>query len=683
MSSPEILAPAGSMETLCAALRSGADAVYLGGKRFSARSSAANFTDEEIKTAADICHKYGAKLDLAVNTIITDEESEEFCRYIKNASKSGVDAFIVQDWGCAELIRRCVPDAVLHASTQMSVHTAAGAALLSSLGYERVVPARELDCNTIKKICSENIEVEIFTHGALCMSVSGQCYMSAMIGSRSANRGCCGQACRLPFSAVGKKDHAALSLKDLSLLPYADELKSLGIDSLKIEGRMKRPEYVASAVHELRNALDGIEPDMQLLRGIFSRSGFTDGYYSGKRKDMFGVREKEDVTAAQSLIPKIHELYRFERKVHDLNYIAAIKADQPVTLTSTACGVTVSVTGDVPEKALNRPTDAAALEKQLSRLGDTVFRFGGLESDIDSGLIVPAGKLNDLRRRLTDKLTEEVIKKNTPSHAVTDYKPSVPDIPAKKAPEVLPLRTYCRTVEQAEAAVELSEFIILDHKLCISGDIFEKSDKIIQNIERVIISPPRFIVNEEKLTEKLSELKDKYGCSKLYCHTPDHIAIGKKLGYKLHGSFTLNVYNSYSAEHLHSIGIEDCIFSIEATLEQLSRIRTEMPLGAVVYGRLPLMLTRNCPIQNEVGCKNCTGSLTDRTGRKLPVMCCKDYTEILNPDVLFMLDRKNEINNICCGLVMLSDESAEQTKLALKGIKPEGNITRGLYYRGI
>ena len=203
---PEILAPAGSMETLIAAIRTGADAVYVGGKNFSARSNAANFTIDELAEAADICRLHDAKLFLAVNTVISDEEAEEFCEYIKKTAEIGINAYIVQDFGCAELIRRCVPDAVLHASTQMTVHTVYGAELLKELGYSRIVPARELDKNTLKKICGTGIETEIFVHGALCMSVSGQCYMSAVIGSRSANRGCCGQACRLPFSSCGNME---------------------------------------------------------------------------------------------------------------------------------------------------------------------------------------------------------------------------------------------------------------------------------------------------------------------------------------------------------------------------------------------------------------------------------------------------------------------------------------------
>lgn len=676
MKKPEILAPAGSMETLCAALRSGADAVYIGGKRFSARSSAANFTEEEITEAARLCHKYGAKLYLAVNTIISDDEAEGFCRYIKNAALGGVDAFIVQDWGCSELIRRSVPDAVLHGSTQMSVHTAMGASLLREHGFTRAVPARELDKKAISRICSLDIETEIFVHGALCMSVSGQCYMSAMIGSRSANRGCCGQACRLPFSAMGNKNKAALSLKDLSLLPKAGELAEMGVDSLKIEGRMKRPEYVASAVHQLSSALNGKAPDMKLLRGVFSRGGFTDGYYTGERRDMFGVREKEDVVSAQELIPKIHELYRFERKAYTADIHAVIKKGEPVRITARCCGLSAYAEGDIPEKALNRPTDMEMLTKQLSKLGDTVFDLGSLTAEIDEGLIVPAGKLNRLRREAAEKLTDLIISANTPKYTVTDYTPEKPHGKLTAMTERLPLRTFCRTALQAIAAAELSEFVILPEEL-ITPEVIAAVGK-----DKLIASPPRFITDEERLTDRLSELKSS-GISRLYCHTPDCIAVGKSLGFILHGSFTLNVYNSYSAEYLHDMGLADCIFSAEATLAQIAEVHTSLPIGAVIYGRLPLMLTRNCPIKNEVGCGKCTKKLTDRTGRELPVSCSGDHAEILNPDIIYMLDKTGELRNTAFGAVYLSDESSDDVRSVLSGRKPTGSITHGLYYRGI
>lgn len=676
MKSPELLAPAGSMETLRAALRAGADAVYVGGKRFSARSSASNFTDEELAEAARLCHKYGAKLDLAVNTIISDGEAEEFCSYIKYTASVGIDAYIVQDWGCADIIRKAVPDAVIHASTQMSVHTAAGAAMLAELGYSRVVPARELDKNVLRRICREDIEVEVFVHGALCMSVSGQCYMSAMMGSRSANRGCCGQACRLPFSARGYRSAAALSLKDLSLLPNARELAEIGVDSFKIEGRMKRPEYVASAVSELKKSLSGEAPDMELLKGVFSREGFTDGYFTGKRTGMFGVRQKEDVTAARTLIPKIHELYRFERKAYTVDFHTVIKEGQPVTLSAAAGKCAVTVTGDVPEKAVNRPADLQMLAKQLSKLGDTVFAPGAVTAEIGEGLTLPASRLNDMRRNAAEQLTELIIAENTPKYTITDYTPSLPEKRKCGFDKKMPLRTLCRTKEQAIAAAQDSEFLIIPEKL-IDEELVRKLPS-----GSIIASPPRFISDEDKLISRLEQLR-KLGISRIFCHTPDHIAIGKKLGFTLHGSFTLNVYNSFCAARLSQIGLEDCIFSIEGTLPQLEKLSAAIPVGAVIYGRLPLMLTRNCPIKNEVGCKNCTHSLTDRTGRRLPVLCSGEYVEILNSDCLCMTDRLGEVKNASFGLVILHDEDGAGTRDILRGKKPETPVTRGLYYRGI
>ncbi|MBP3243000.1 MAG: U32 family peptidase [Ruminococcus sp.] len=671
MRTPEILAPAGSPETLSAALRAGADAVYLGGKLFSARSSAANFDNDQLREAARLCHMYGAKMYIAANTIISDGEADAFCEFIRFTSGIGVDGYIVQDPGCVYLIKKVCPDAVIHASTQMSVHTAAGAEIMQEYGFSRVVPARELDCRTLERICALPTETEVFVHGALCMSVSGQCYMSAMMGGRSANRGACGQACRLPFSADGNtSDYAALSLKDLSLLPRMSELVAIGADSLKIEGRMKRPEYVASAVHETRQALDGNFPDMKLLRGIFSRSGFTDGYFTGKRQDMFGVREKEDVTAAQTLIPKIHELYRFQKQVHDVRFSVRIAMGEPVSISAFCGDISVSISGDVPQTAQNRPTDVQAVEKQLSKLGDTVLRFCGVDCQIGEGLFVPAGVLNSMRRQIADMLTEEIISRNTPGYTITDYAPVLPE---NRTPGgVVTYRAVCQNREQALAALEYAQFVILPMDCDFSGI----------PADRVIISPPRFICDEDAVSGKLRELKER-GFTRLFCHTHDCIAIGKRLGMTLHGSFTLNLFNSYCAGSLAGLGLADCAVSFEAKFSQIRSLRCPMPLGAVMYGQLPLMLTRNCPIKNQVGCGNCRKTITDRTGRNMPVACSGDYVEILNPDVLYCLDDISEAQGIDFAIMIFRRETPEQIREIFCGKKPEGRLTRGLYRRGL
>ncbi|MBR3969987.1 MAG: U32 family peptidase [Ruminococcus sp.] len=676
MSSMEILAPSGSPEALTAALRAGADAVYVGGKKFSARNNAANFDDAELKNAVKLCHIHNAKLYLAVNTIIADEEVSEFRSFIKKAAEYGVDGFIVQDIGAADIIRTAVPDAVLHGSTQLSVHTAAGVHFLKEMGFVRAVPARELSAGALEKICREDIETEVFVHGALCMSVSGQCYMSAVIGSRSANRGCCGQACRLPFSADGNKNHAALSLKDLSLMENTDKLREIGVNSLKIEGRMKRPEYIAAAVSQLKNALDGTAPDMKMLRGIFSRSGFTDGYFTGNRRDMFGVREKEDVIAAKDIFPAIHELCRNERKVYTVDFHGIVKENQPVKIIASLENISVEAVGDIPDIAQKSPTTEDSLAKQLSKLGDTVFSLGKITSDIDDGLFVPAGRLNELRRLAVEQLSDAVISRNTPVYTITDNSPALPQNIPVHTDENIPVRTFCRTAEQAAAAAELSEYVVIPESI-INQQLTETVP-----MEKIIVSPPRFIVDEDKIISRLAELKN-LGFRHLLCHTLDSAAIGGQLGFVLHGSFTMNLFNSYSAEYLRRIGFEDCIVSPEMTLAQLENLRTELPLGALVYGRLPLMLTRNCPIKNEIGCKNCSGALIDRTSRQLPVACSADYVEILNSDILCMTDRMNKLKSAAFAAVILHDENREQTISAISGKKPDSAVTRGLYYRGV
>lgn len=672
---PEILAPAGSPETLIAAVRSGADAIYVGGKSFSARSSAANFSLEELKQAADYCRLAAVKLYLAVNTVISDDEADSFCRYIKETAAIGIDAYIVQDHGCAYLIKKSVPDAVIHASTQMTVHTPFGADLLKSIGYSRVVPSRELSENAVKAICDTGIETEIFVHGALCMSVSGQCYMSAMIGSRSANRGCCGQACRLPFSACGNSENAALSLKDLSLLPVISRAADCGACSFKIEGRMKRPEYVSSAVKALADSLDGLEPDMLTLRKIFSRGGFTDGYFTNDRHDMFGVREKDDVTAAKDIFPKIHENYRFERKSRKIDFHAVIREKQPVVLTAQCGYLTASVTADPPQRAMNRPTDIEMLKKQLSRLGDTVYTVGEITADLDEGLIVTAGKLNELRRNAVEQMNSLIISEERPKRTVTDFSPKIGS-PHKRSAGNIPLRVHCFTIPQALAAFDSAEYIIIPEKLADDA-LLSELDK-----DKIILSPPRFITDSDKTFKRLGKLRE-IGFAHLLCHTPDSIEMGKRLGFILHGGFGLNVYNSFAVKALAELGLSDVTVSIESKISQLNALEAEIPFGAVISGRLPLMLTRNCPIKNEIGCGHCKKQITDRTGRAFKVRCSGEYIEILNSDTLYMGDKLSDLSSLSFGIIMLDDETPEQTRSLLSGARPSGSITHGLFYRGI
>lgn len=682
ISKPEILAPAGSPESLTAAVRCGADAVYIGGKRFSARSNAANFSDGELEEAVSYCHLHGVKLYRAMNTIVFPEETKGFLSEAEKSAAAGVDGLIVQDIGMARLLREVLPDMKLNASTQTTVHTAEGARIARELGFSRVVAARELSLKELEKIIAAGVETEVFIHGALCMSVSGQCYMSAMIGSRSANRGLCAQACRLPFG--GDYD---LSLKDLCGIPHIKVLADMGAASFKIEGRMKRPEYVAAAVAACRAALDGGEPDLDILRSVFSRSGFTDGYLTGKLGgDMFGYRTKEDVAAAASALPKLRETYRRETKARDgaANFYVRMERDKPVRLDMTCRGLTVSAEGACPEEAVNRPADTEYLRRQLDRLGDTVYTLGSLSADIEDGLTVSAAAVNALRREAVEKMNEAVIAAAKPSGRSPKAVPELPEpVPEKRReakkvrirlyrPEQLPVLNAGGLAEEFAVPLELFEKL--------PEDITEKLS------DRLIAVLPRFTADENALAARLEELQ-KAGLKCVLCTNIAHIGIGRRFGLKLSGGFGLNITNPWSALAAKELGLSDITASFECRFGQLAKVRGVLPTGAIVYGRLPLMLTRNCPLKGKRECGSCPGSISDRTGRTFPIMCSNGTSEIFNCVPLMVTDKADKLHADFFELDFTEETPAEIKRitgcLGRNEKALESGCTGGLYSRGV
>ncbi|MBR3148980.1 MAG: U32 family peptidase [Eubacterium sp.] len=662
----EILAPCGGEESLVAAVRCGANAVYLGTRDMNARRGAENFDDEALKKATEYAHSHGVKVYVTLNTLVDDSEMAQAHTIVEKAMKCGADAFIVQDLGLAKMMRECFPTAKLHASTQCSVSTPEGFRALEALGFSRAVIPREMSLDEIKEIRkATDMELEMFVHGALCMCVSGQCYLSGMLGGRSGNRGLCAQPCRLAFSADGSGS-CDLSLKDLSLISHINEIEKAGVISLKIEGRMKRPEYVAAAVTACKKAIeDSYSPDDErVLKSVFSRSGFTDGYFTGKRNDMFGTRQKEDVVSAEGVLKELSHLYDNENPLLPIDMKLVCKEGQQVSLTASALGKTVTVTAEPPEKAINKPMTEESVGARLEKLGSTQFYAGHIDVDLDGGLIVPASVINSLRRSAVEKLSEA----QTAEFVSTPYMP-----PTKTAKSGKPY--YTARFESASQIPENHPFRRIFIPIWSSDEDFISSGAGVE-------LPRGLFGAEEKMIKRLEELK-RLGVKNALCSNLGAYKTAEKLGFNVFGDFGLNVFNTESARQFNSP-----ILSFELTLDKANAISAE-DTGIIGYGRLPLMITRNCPVKNRIGCEKCgkNGTLTDRKGYKFSVKCSSyPCVEILNPYPVYLGDRLDEIKTDFIHFYFTDEKKPDITRLVNlynNREKTDGNYTRGLYYRGV
>lgn len=670
----EILAPVGSSEALKAAVLCGADAVYLGVKELNARRGAENFDYAELDEAVSFCHSRKVKVYLTLNTVISDGEIKTASKIIERACASGIDALILQDFAAAEIVKRCAPDMPIHASTQMSVQTLDGIKKLADIGFSRAVLPREMNREEIKFLCENSpIELEMFIHGALCMCVSGQCYMSAVLGSRSGNRGACAQPCRLPFSAqsTGRFD---LSLKDLSLTDYLKELCDMGIASFKIEGRMKRPEYVAAAVTACRQAVNGtVDPKIkQDLQSIFSRTGFTDGYYKNTLgKDMFGTRRKEDVVSAAPILSRLETLYQKEAPRFAVDFHFTALPEKAVSLEAECEGTKAFCESDfIPREAINKPIDETSVKEQLSKTGGTQFFARRIDCAIGDGLNVPVSVLNKLRRDALSLVEAKLTENQQKEFFNKDF--SFAPHNAEKA------KIICRFRDEDSIPDDLtgvSEIILPINSIKTRFDVTAQL-------------PRGIFGNDEKLFSKLLELKEK-GVTSAFAGTLDGIEIAKKADISVTAGYGTNIFNSLALEGYKSLGVEKALLSPELTVNQIKNLGGDLPRGVFAYGRLPLMLTRNCPVKNVKSCGECkqTGTLTDRKNTVFTVDCSSGMSEILNSRPVYMADRLNEIKNCDFILLYFTDESKQQAQNIIKqyisGGKPQGEFTRGLLYRGV
>lgn len=678
----EILAPAGGEAQLRAAVLCGADAVYLGLRGFNARAGAENFDENTLPQTVGWCHARGVRVYVTLNTLVTDRELPQWLHSLDAVAAAGVDGVLVQDLGLAKIIRQRYPTLPLHASTQMTIHNLAGARLLEEMGFAQVVLARELSKEEIAAICAgTSMRCEVFVHGALCMSVSGQCYLSSVLGERSGNRGRCAQPCRLDFKSHGRG--YALSLKDLTLTDRLRELEALGVASFKIEGRLKRPEYVAAAVTACRQSLAGEVPDLETLRSVFSRSGFTDGYYTARRDlTMFGTRTREDAAAAAEVLGKLSALTRNEAGRLPVDMVLTMAPGEPATLAVTDGTHRVEVAGEVPQTALTRPTDEELARRALEKCGGTPFYLQNLTCHIGEGLMLPLSALNRLRAAALTALAEA-------RSVVVPYPqaPAAAGEPAGRARPVGSPQLRCRLAAAAQLTPAIrrggGRLSLPLHELAERPELLETG------AERWVAELPAFCApqQEEAVMRALRKLKEQ-GLTAALCGNLGSLLMAREAGLRIIGDYGLNIINSPAAQQAAALGCDEITLSFECERNAARNIHSPVPIGVIAYGRLPLMLLRNCPGKTAAGCGDCRGinHITDRRGEDFPLQCQnRQYTHLLNPRPLFLSDRLPEWD--FCDFLTLRfttetpAECDEVLKMYQTGAAPAGSFTRGLYYR--
>jgi len=646
---------------LRAALEAGADAVYFGGPSFNARLRAENFGGDTMRESIALCHAFGARAYITLNTLLYDRELPAFLEAAWEAREAGADALIVADVGGAAAIHRTIPDMELHASTQASGHSAFAAKELKELGFSRMVLAREASAENMRTFVRDcGMETEVFVHGALCVSHSGQCLFSSLVGGRSGNRGECAQPCRLP----DKSGKYPLSLKDLSLARHVSALIDMGVHSLKIEGRLKSPEYVRDVVRIWRRLLDerrgATDLEMAELAAIFSRGGFTDGYFTGRvGHGMLGVRSEADKAQSREAEP----FTALTRRV-PLSMDFVMKKDAPIALTATAKDKTVTVSGDIPFLAKTAPLDENTVKEKLARLGGTPYEAERITVTLDEGLMLPISKINALRRAALDALA-------------APNRPPLPDKPAtgvKKCEGSRPTRPTARFEQAWQIPADANRYF---DKIYLPLDRYEST------ASGVVLPAVIFDSEREKVLELLKNAA-KRGAKYALIGNVGHLSLAKETGLIPHGDFRLNVTNSEALGFLLSLGFEDVLLSPELTLPQIRDLKG--PAGVIVYGRIPLMALEKC-VGKEVGscaaCERGENVLVDRRGEKFPILQLYAHRSIvLNSRPTYMADKRRELAaaGIVGGHFIFTTETANEVQEVLSsyqnGTPPKGAVRR-------
>ena len=690
----ELLAPAGSMEALQAAVQNGANAVYLGCGMFNARQSAKNFTPQTLVEAVKYCHVRGVAVHLTLNTLVSDREMKDLCDLIRHAAIAGVDAFIVQDLGVLQLCRQIAPSVPIHGSTQMTIHSLSGVLLCAAWGMSRVVLSRELSRDEIAKICAESpIEIEVFGHGALCMCYSGQCYLSSAIGGRSGNRGRCAQPCRQSYGYGRWENKYPLSLKDNCLVQYVKELEALGVASLKLEGRMKRPEYVATVTNVYRRAIDEGRVDedmMEQLRIAFNRQGFTDDYYKGQTgPQMLGVRE--DDKASNKWLQEARLSYEgVENPLVDIKFRAVITRSGSSLAVADEAGNTCQVTGPLPELARTVQLESAALAQRLAKTGGTPYRCVEVRTQVEPGLVLSAAAINAMRREALNQLTAIRGRREQPQV----FRPrKFSEVPGPKGMPGLSIQVTSK--EQLTQKLLKLETVMLYVPIHILDDDLELTQKLLKRGKLAAVLP-RIVHDEElpRLKAALMRLKD-LGLTDVLVGNLGLLLPVRELGLQIRGDFGLNIYNSGAVDMARKLEFASATLSFEMTMPQIRDVTKSVPCELLIYGRMPLMIMENCLFYNRAGecvCNRGPMKLTDKTGAEFPVIkdgnTCRSV--LLNGKKLSWMDRQEDLQRIgvwATRLYFTTENAVEVDRVLSSYIHADpfdpGACTRGLYLRGV
>ncbi len=666
---PELLSPAGSKEAFMAAIDGGADAIYLGGTSFNARINAKNLTNEELAECVKIAHTYGVKVYVTLNTLLFDKEREGFLSFAEDMAKCGTDAFIVADTGAASLIHAHMPEMELHASTQLSVHNSLAGDKLKSLGFSRLVPARELSLGDIKTLVDKNpLEVEIFVHGALCVSHSGQCLFSSIVGGRSGNRGECAQPCRLPYTCRGgcqKTGQYPLSLKDLSLANHVTDIIDSGVHSLKIEGRMKSPEYVRAVTSIWRKLLDeyrnATPEEMKQLADIFSRGGFTDGYFTGRiNKSMLGVRSDSDKTASGNL----QKFTGLSRKI-PINAEVTIKENEPSVLKLICGNTSVTTCGEVAQKAENLPIDKDRVLRCISKFGNTPFTLENIDVTICGEVTIPVSSLNNLRRTATEQLIDVLTSKIIPYK--TDNLPQKPT--------------------QNKRELKIGRFLFKSQITDTARKYFDKIFLPLDRYESIadgFVMPPVILDSEiEKVKELINSAKEN-GATCAIVGNIGNLKLLENQNIEIFGDYRFNVTNNYTVSLLEGMNIKSITLSPELSIPQLRDIDGDT--SVIVYGRLPLMTLEKCVIRDLYGCSVCDKytdcrqknqsapaiELIDRKGVSFPVIREWQHRNVIyNSLPTCMSEKQEELNRakIKSRVFIFTTENAREVDDVIRAFK--------------